>query len=348
MKKKKIRGIIRTIVVFLLIYIILSSLYVMFVYESVFKAYRSDYYSVFPDYETLAEAYEMNEISFSSKGITLIGRVYSAEAPKAVVIMAHNKDASAQSLIGTAEAFLSNNYSVLLFDLTGHAESSGDSQVGLCRPADDVGSAIEFAAGYETLKNLPVLLYGQGMGGYGACAAMGKYPEVKGVVSVSAYGDSADMLLEYSVKGMSVFGAVEFPITALYNLIVFGGDVFNNAVSGINSSSAPVMIINGKEDKTVNPEGAALIKYRDRITNPGAVYLEIENRGHNNTLYSDNGVEINKAYSDEINALYKSYNNNPPIDDVKVIIEKYKGFDICETDSSVMGSIISFFDSAVL
>ena len=347
MKKKKIRGIIRTIVVFLLIFIILSSLYVMFVYESVFKAYRSDYYTVFPDYETLAETYEMNEISFSSKGITLMGRVYNAEAPKAVVIMAHNKDASAQSLIGTAKAFLAADYSVMLFDLTGHAESSGDSQVGLCRPADDVSAAIEFALSDEALRNLPVLLYGQGMGGYGVCAAMGKFPEVKGVVSVSAYADSADMLLEYSVKGMSVFGVIEYPITAIYNLIVFGGDVFNNAVSGINSSSAPVMIIHGKDDKTVNPDGAALIKYRDRITNPGAVYLEIEDRGHNNTLYSENAVDLNKAYSDEINALYESNNNNPPIDGVKAIVEKYKGFDICETDSSVMGSVILFFDSAV-
>lgn len=347
MKKSRARNIIRTIVVFLLIFIVFSSVYVMFVYESVFKAYRADFYTIFPDYETLSEIYDMKEVYFSSKGITLKGRIYSAENPKAVVIMTHNKDASSQNLIGTAKSFLSKDYSVMLFDLTGHAESYGDSQVGLCRPADDMSAAIEYAMEDETIKNLPILLYGQGMGGYGACTALGKYPEVKGAVSVSAYADSADMLFEYSVKGMSVLGVIEYPITAIYNLIVFGGDVFNNAVNGINSTDSPVMIIQGMEDKTVNPEGAALINYRDRITNPNAVYLEVENRGHNNTLYSESAFTLNKAYEEEINALYESYNNNPPIDEVKAIIERYKGFEICETDGALMDKIITFFDNAI-
>ena len=348
MKKKKIRGIIRTVVVFLSIFIILSAIFVMFTYESVFKAYRAEMYTVFPEYETLAASYSMEDITFASKGTNLSGKLYKNASPKGLVIMSHNKDASSRNLMGIAKTLLEANYSVFMFDLTGHAMSDGDSQVGLCRPAEDMAAAIEYASGNPAVNELPILLFGQGMGGYGACAVMDDYPEVKAVVSVSAYGNSADMLLEYSVTGMSVFGAIEYPITAVYNLLVFGNAVSNDAVSGINGSASPVMIIHGKDDKTVKYDGAALINYNERITNSGAVYLGVEGRGHNNTLYSDSAMALNKEYEDKINALYAEYNNNPPIDKVKEIVTEYMGFGICETDPTVSEKIIAFFDNAVV
>lgn len=347
MKKKKIRGIIRTVVVFLSIFIILSILFVMFTYESVFKAYRAEMYTIFPEYDALSELYVTEDVVFASGGTNLSGKLYSHDSPKGLVIMTHNKDASSRSLMGIAKTLLEANYSVFMFDLTGHAMSAGDSQVGLCRPAEDMSAAVEYALGNPTLKDLPLLLYGQGMGGYGACAVMDDYPEVKAAVSVSAYGNSADMLLEYSVTGMSVFGAIEYPITAAYNLLVFGSMVSEDAVDGINGSASPVMIIHGKEDKTVKNDGAALINYNERITNPGAVYLEAEERGHNNTLYSDAAMALNKEYENKINNLYDEYNNNPPIDKVKEIVEEYKGFGICETDPDISERIIAFYDNAV-
>ena len=76
MKKKKIRGIIRTVVVFLSIFIILSAIFVMFTYESVFKAYRAEMYTVFPEYETLAASCSMEDITFASKGTNLSGKLY--------------------------------------------------------------------------------------------------------------------------------------------------------------------------------------------------------------------------------------------------------------------------------
>ncbi len=348
MKKKKIRGIIRTVVVFLSIFIILSALFVMFTYESVFKAYRAEMYSVFPEYDALSESYATEDIVFASGGTNLSGKLYNNDSSKGLVIMTHNKDASSKNLMGIARMLLEADYSVFMFDLTGHAMSAGDSQVGLCRPAEDISAAIDYALGNPALKDLPILLYGQGMGGYGACAVMDDYSEVKAAVSVSAYGNSADMLLEYSVTGMSVFGAIEYPITAAYNLLVFGSMVSEDAVDGINGSASPVMIIHGKDDKTVKYDGAALINYNERITNPGAVYLEVEGRGHNNTLYSDSAMAVNKEYEDKINALYSEYNNNPPIDKVKEIVEEYKGFEICETDPTISEKIISFYDSAIL
>ena len=54
-----------------------------------------------------------------------------------------------------------------------------------------------------------------------------------------------------------------------------------------------------------------------------------------------------KEYEDKINALYAEYNNNPPIDKVKEIVEEYKGFEICETDPVISEKIIAFYDGAL-
>lgn len=347
--KRVIKAVISVTVISLIFYFILSFIIMMVLFDGQYTEYRPDSrYSLFLKYDDLSERYNSRDVKFDSYGYQLSGKIYSCDKPKAVVIIAHRKDSSGEMMLGEASAFCDSGYASMLFDLTANGDSEGVYQGGPVRPMYDVESAVRFIRSDSEFGSLPILLYGYGAGGYGCCSVLnGLADEISGVVSVGAYGNSYDMILDYGQNIIGVFAYLEYPVAALYNSILSGGDAALDAVSGINSSETPVLVINAADDEMIKPHGSALTNYVEKFTNPNAQYFIVEGKGHANIMRSADAIEIVNNYNKDAYTLNTQYSGNTPMYLVENLIADIDRNAANENDSEMMNRVIVFFDECI-
>ena len=136
------------------------------------------------------------DVSFKNDaGLVLKGWWYEAPKPRGrAVVEVHGKD---QNRIDSsfdpgrqARFLLANGYSVLLFDLQGHGESEG-LRWGLGQyEADDIVSAVKFAAARAGIAMERVATIGESMGGGSVLMALGRDPRIGPTVLDSAYASA--------------------------------------------------------------------------------------------------------------------------------------------------------------
>lgn len=340
-KNKNLKSAIINFVVALAIYVIASFMLVMIIYEEMFTVDEKYEHRSFMSYDDMNKYYTPCEISFDSNGIPIYGKIYG-EASDRLVIIGHGIDGTAEDMLAEAKFFLDNGYSVMLFDSVGHGKSGGTSKVGIHQAARDMEFAVDYAAG-EGYSEL--YLYGMGVGGYAAasCADMNG---VKAVASVSAFGSVSDMTLEYAVENMTVLGYLEYPIMMLYQYLIFGSELKNDAFSGINNSNVPIVIINGTNDNSVLYDGAALINKSDKITNENVTYLTVEDGMHASLMRTGEAVELLENFNMEAYALYNSSGGDVPVSEIEAIYAKYDREQMSELNPELMNKVLEIFSSA--
>ncbi len=340
LKNRNTKTAIKSVLVSLAIYIIASFLIVMVIYEGLFARAEEYGYHSYLCYEDMND-YPCRDIAFQSDGFAINGKIYGTNQDK-LVILCHGKGDSGESMLAEVEFFLNNGYSAMVFDYVGHGQSEGNSQVGLRQPVYDLENAISFAKeqGYENLY-----LYGMGVGGYSA-ALCSDTDGVKAVASISAFNSIPDLTLEYATGSMSVFGYLEYPIMMLYQFIVFGSDISDDAVSAINSSDVPIIIINGTADDTIKYDGTALINSSADITNPKAVYKAVEGGLHKSLIRSEAANSLLDKFNTEAYELYNSYDGSVPETEIEKIYNSYSRAEMSELNGELMNEILTVFNSA--
>ena len=338
MKHRNLIAVLKNFVIFLLIYLILSFMAVMMIYEGLFARTEPYEYSVFISREDIEQKYPVRDVSFESGGFSISAAVYGENKDK-LVILGHAKDGSSADVLPEADFFLDNGFSVLTMDFTGHSNSEGNSQSGLHQSVYDMENAIAFARseGYEN-----IYLYGIGIGGY-AAASCADEEGVSGVAAISAYSSISDMTFEYALDNMSFLGYLEYPIMMLYQYILYGDDISNNAINGINSSDVPVIIINGTADDKIKYDGAALINASDRITNENVVYRTVEDGVHLSLMRTEEARNLIDSFNEDAYMLYYEYEGSVPIgkiDDLYSSVDKETASGL---DEELMNEILSVF-----
>ncbi|MCM1333611.1 MAG: alpha/beta hydrolase [Bacteroides sp.] len=343
MKHRTVKTIVRSLILSVLIYLILSFLVVMLLYEGLFsrkEAYEQSVYLTFEDIEP-----PDREVTFDSDGFTLYGRIYHEEGDAGIVILAHGKDGSCEDLLPEARYFIENGYTAMLFDLTGHGKSDGATQRGLCRAVSDMESAVRFCEQDERLCDKPIYLYGFGVGGYGAamCASL---DTVKAVVTVSAFESVQKMTLECALSEMGILGYLEYPVMLLYQALLFGDDIYKSAASSIDQGDTPVLAIHGVSDETVSFSGASLSAAAERIANESFQVLSVEGGKHRSLLYSESAVAYLEEYNEAAYTLYLEYNGNVSSAAAKALYEQYDRERMSELNDGIMKKILEFYQSA--
>ncbi len=340
MKHRNLKTAISSVLISLAIYIIASFMIVMLIYEGMFARVEEYEHHSFLCYEDM-EGYVQRDITFQSDGYNISGKIYGENTDK-LVILAHSKGGSGEDMLAEACFFADNGYSAMVFDFVGCGKSDGSSQLGLQRPVYELESAVEFA---KEQGFTDIYLHGIGVGGY-AAAACADIEGIKAVSAASSFSSVADITLEYATENMGVFGYLEYPIMWLYQYLVFGSELNNNAVSGINSSDVPIIIINGTADETIHHDGAALINSADEITNRRTEYISIENGRHSSILRSENARALLEKFNGEAYELYNSYSGSVPEGEIKALYEKYDRAEMSELDAELMDKILTLFNSA--
>lgn len=338
MKHRNLIAVIKNFVIFLLIYILLSFTVVMLIYEGLFTRREAYEYNLFISKEEIEQEYSSSEITFESRGFPVSAVIYGDNKDK-LVILGHAKDGSSNDMTPEAYFFLKKGFSVLTMDFTGHGSSGGTSQFGLQQCVFDMENAISFvrSEGYEDLY-----IYGIGIGGY-AAAACADEEGVSGVAAISAFSSISDLTLEYATQKMSVLGYLEYPVMMLYQFMVYGSDINNSAVGGINSSDVPVIIINGTNDDKIKFDGAALINAKDKITSDKVIYRAVEGGFHLSLMRTEEAVDLINEFNEKAYGLYNEYGSSVPTADIENLYDSVDSIALSELDEGLMNEILAVF-----
>lgn len=339
MKFKKLKTAVSSILISVVIYVIASFMVVMLMHEGIFARVEEYEYDSFMTYGDMGKYYSSREITLNSEGYPLYGRIY--DNTDKLVIFGHAKGGSGEDMMAEAKFFLDNGFSAMVFDFFGHGASEGPSQFGLHQAAIDLKNAIEFAKGEGYSE---IYLYGIGIGGY-AAASCADSEGVKAVASISSFSSVSDMTLEYATEGMSILGYLEYPIMMLYQYLLFGSGLENDAVSGINASDVPAIVINGTEDDTILYDGAALINCADEITNPDVVFRTVENGKHSSLMRSEAARELLDEFNTEAYRLYNEHGGSVPAGEIEAIYASYDREAMSELDTVIMNEVLTVFNS---
>jgi uncharacterized protein len=196
------------------------------------------------------------EVEFPSAGLTLRGW-YIPPQNGAVVIFVHGLGANRSELVGEADLVAEAGYGALLFDLRNHGQSDGTTTTLGLAEADDVQAAARFVRRLSG-DSIKLALCGHSMGGAAVLLAAAKIPEVRAIITESAYTSVSDNIAA-SLKGLT--GLPPFPFAPL--IIFFGqreAGVAINAVSPVavigQISPRALFIIHGVQDKLIPVENA--------------------------------------------------------------------------------------------
>lgn len=320
--------------------------------------YRSNFdkrFETYKPYEVNVEMFQglkVQRYTFeSNKGQQLVGYQYDKEAEeiKGIVIIAHGFGGGGHnSYIDVADYLASNGYIVFAYDATGNDESEGDAVGGMPQGIIDLDYTIRFVKEIEDLKELPIMLFGHSWGAYSSGAVLNIHPEVKGVVAVSGFNTSMDIIVEEGKRMVGGIMNLFVPYLSLIERVKFGKYATYNSMDGFENSDAAIMVIHSKDDSMISYENSFVI-YKERFQEEERFhFIEFEHRGHNYIYHSD----AMRNYQDDFNAEFKEYLDTLDGEFTPEIKEAYLNENLdkmmlSDLDKELMDQIVQFYDNSL-
>lgn len=274
-----------------------------------------------------AEKYPRSEISFFSGDNRLCGFVYRPPGESAgLVLVANGINSCADRHLPEILRFVDSGFSVFTFDNTGVGRSEGGGTVGIPQARIDTVAAIEYIRSEKDLAALPLFLYGHSLGGYAVTTALLDEDDIRAVVCVSGFDSPNENMRSSAKRYVGILADVQYPFMCLQNYFLFGDKSDVSAVSAINSTDTPVMIVGSNGDERI-PYEISILNKADEITNPNAVVVEIDDQYRS---------AHSSAWLSRDAARYLAETENPD-DKARANV----------LDEEFMNSVISFYKNAV-
>lgn len=304
-------------ILIIILSVVISSLVIfqgvsIIIYNAIFNhRYESATYlmSNMDDFENL----ERTRFEFNTKNDKkLVGYLYSTKGieEKGLVVFAHGLGGGGQ--IGYLEIFnylTQNGYYVFAYDATANDESEGKVVGGLPQGIIDLDYAINFTKTIPQIKDLPLMLMGFSWGAYSVSNVLNYQENVKGVVAISGWNESLDLVGHYSNEYAGQVSKMSLPFVRIYETIKYGKYASSNAMDAFEKTNAKIMIVHSEDDKTV-PIEYGYNKYYEQFKNDDRfIFKHYENRGHGNVFYSKEGAKYYNSLKDHIEQYIDSKNN---------------------------------------
>ena len=305
------------------------------------------------------EGLECKEYIFpSDKGQLLAGYLYSVgDGQHGVVVIAHGFGGGGHnSYMDCAYFFARHGYYVFAYDATGTDKSEGEGVGGVPQGVIDLDHAISFAEDNDTLRNLPIVLFGHSWGGYSVCSVLTCHPEVRAVIECSGFNCSSDM---FESGGKEQAGDLIYamtPFVKIHERIKFGKYAANTAMDGFDASDAPVMIVHSADDDVIGIEYGCDKYYEKYKDDPRFTFIRFEDRGHNDILNDPDDTykeEFNAEFDQWLDTLdydYKAEENKDRFIEIKA---KYITENLDHArwsdrlDKELFARFVNFYDQAV-
>lgn len=256
-------------------------------------------------YEHYENDYPRVNVSFNSGENTLQGYIYGADNDKGLLVFAHGIGSGHENYMKSLMWFVDNGWRVFAYDAAGSGHSEGAGTKGLPQSALDLNAALNYIEADPELSALPRFLMGHSWGGYAVTAVLNFGHKVDGVASVSGYAVPVEMIYEYAKNYVGDARFLIYPSICLYNGVLFGEYAGLSAVDGINNTDTPVLIIHGTDDKTIDYNGASIMRKRDLITNPNAEYITLEGCSHTGMFDTPEAIAIKAEINETVDEMVK-------------------------------------------
>lgn len=345
-KQKIIKISVISLTALILAFFIVSLIIVAIIYESIFARFDKPEFSIQPYYEEFT-GLERSPVNFKSGKNTLYGYLYGKENTKGLIVIGHGLWGGHEDYLYEIEFFVKTGWKVLGYDNTGSYTSEGKSTRGLSQSVSDMDAALNFIKNNDGLNKLSIMLYGHSWGGHAVTAVLNYGHKVNGVVSLSGYNKSMEMLFEQTKNLMGFFTYLEYPVLWCYQSVKLGSNAWKTAVSGINKSDAKIMIIQGKKDTLVKYDSSGIYAKSKEITNPNVIYKLYEDRSHNDIPLTADAAEYFNKIEEEHNNLNKKYNGKIPYGEQKAFYETVDRDRMSVLSIDFMNEINAFFNSAL-
>ena len=343
-------------ILIIILSVVISSLVIfqgvsIIIYNAIFNhRYESATYlmSNMDDFENL----ERTRFEFNTKNDKkLVGYLYSTKdvEEKGLVVFAHGLGGGGQ--IGYLEIFnylTQNGYYVFAYDATANDESEGKVVGGLPQGIIDLDYAINFTKTIPQTKDLPLMLMGFSWGAYSVSNVLNYQENVKGVVAISGWNESLDLVGHYSNEYAGQVSKMSLPFVRIYETIKYGKYASSNAMDAFEKTEAKIMIVHSEDDKTV-PIEYGYNKYYEQYKNDDRfIFKHYENRGHGNVFYSKEGAKYYNSLKDHIEQYIDSKNNvtqEEIVNFANQIIDRNKLSNLL--DYELFDEIIEFYNSCL-
>lgn len=278
----------------------------------------------------------------NSRNEILTGYLFECSNPFGVVVTAHGFGSN--SSLETAQLqdyFLSKNWNVFAFDMSGLGNSTGTSMHSLFESKYCVEDVVKYLQNLNETKDLPICLVGHSWGAYGSVMAS-KNVDVSAVCSFSSY-DTPDVLMyEQARSHAGEWIIVTKPAFESSLFFLNGGEAFSSASEVIkNNQNTSYFLVQGSKDKTVDFDRCSMFK---KVDEKYALKVSLDYATHYSPWRSKQAFEYEASVVNlELNKLHNQYGDNIPenvFDEFLSSIDKEK---LNEINTSLMEQINDFF-----
>ncbi len=230
----------------------------------------------------------------SNEGNQLDGAFFYQEGlknAKGLLVWVHGMGVNYENYLGEIQYFTKEGYVVFSFNNTGVDKSQGESLKGLIQAPLDLQSALVYLDLFDEFREIPLVLIGHSWGGFSvATVSQLEIPrEVDGIVTLAAFWKNINVIEDIAAYYVGDVITLLVPYLTLYERFLFGDNAKLNAISGLENTTAPVLMIHSEDDVVVRYDRNFLYFQEYFNQNPRFTFRSYEDAGHklsiNNSSY---------------------------------------------------------------
>ena len=229
----------------------------------------------------------------SNRGDDLQGYFYWYDNPKAnrLVIFDHGMGGGHRSYMREIETIAKMGYMVLGYDHTGCMESGGENTGGFAQSLSDLDCCVSALKRDRKFTGGEITVIGHSWGGFAALNIAAFHPDIKNIVTISAFVSVKAMIEQYFGGFLSGYRKGIFEIEKQTN----GKYALVDGVETLKNSPVKTLVIHSADDPMVKREN-----HFDRLRNalgdkPGVVF-HLENGKAHNPNYTADAVKYKDGY----------------------------------------------------
>ncbi len=289
-------------------------------FKNTYRAYNIPEDTAIAHWDYYENTYHRREVSFDSRGNLLKGHVYEVDAPKGLIVFSHGIWSGEEEYLTLITWLMDQNWDVFSYSYTAYNGSEGASAKGLPQSPIDLDSALTYVESDSQINHLTRVLMGHSWGAYASTAGLIYGHHVDGVVALSGFSDPIEISSDVADRMFGILGRSLNWAVDLLNKQRFGSESRQTAIAGINSISAPVLLVHGINDSFIGYNTSSIISHKDEITNPNVTYITLDDplqSDHNNYFGNADATAYFKELDEQYKELSKQYKGGNVPDDVK-------------------------------
>ncbi len=266
-----------------------------------------------PDYSITAGEYCLNKMRsplkrkdfFYRAGDSLLkGYFYPSQNSDKLIILCHGFRSGADDFLPLIKELLALNYNVFSYDVTATFDSKGRSLVGMQEWLIDLDNTLNYIKNSEEFKHFKLYLIGHSLGGYAVLSILSFHKNIRGVVALAPVNDAGTLMIETARLKIGGVAYLAKPFFDFIKVVGFGKYSKYNSLTGINSTTIPVLLVQGDKDRILTGN-LSIFSTLEKITNSNVKTLETKGvlGGHDTLWHSETAVN----YKNKVDHQYKLY-----------------------------------------